>query len=383
MSVNHDILKDKIIAAVDNAHGFLPFEQFMQMALFEPTLGYYESRHVFGESGDFITGIDLGPWLGLGFADLMHWGWQQLGKPDAWVLLEQGGGSGHLLTQVLHHLKALNIVMPQVIAVERSAWMRERQAEHYQQQGVDVTLYASLNDVDVDVPVLMMCNELADAFPVRPFVYRDGQCFERGVGYEHGQFIWQEAKVAMADDALPVDADIQAKWYDGYISEYNPALTDWQKDVSRVIQQGFLCCVDYGYSQQEYYRSNRIEGTLMGHCAHQVVEDVLTMDVGSCDITAHIDFTHLARLGLKNDLNPVSFITQGAWLAQSPSVQALIQSLAQEATVEAMQSMAQAKRMLLPMGMGESFKLLIQGKNITNCPDYLRPLDRKDDLHLQ
>ncbi|MDQ6974927.1 MAG: SAM-dependent methyltransferase, partial [Mariprofundaceae bacterium] len=288
------------------------------------------------------------------------------------------------LTQVLHHLAGMNIVMPQVISVERSAWMRERQAEHYHQQGGDVSLYASLKEVDVDdVPVLMMCNELADAFPVRPFVYHDGQCFERGVTYEHGEFIWKEAKHAIPEHLLPIDKEIQTTWYDGYISEFNPALVDWQHDIARIIQHGFVCCVDYGYSQQEYYRNNRVEGTLMGHAAHQVVEDVLTIPVGTCDITAHIDFTHLARLGKKHGLNPLSFITQGAWLAQSPSVQTLITNLAQAGTVEAMQAMAQAKRMLLPMGMGESFKLLIQGKKISSCPDYLQPLDRKDDLHLQ
>ncbi len=235
MSVNHDMLKNKIIEAVKSSQGLLSFEQFMHMALFEPELGYYESRYVFGEAGDFITGIDLGPWLGLGFADLIHWGWQQLAKPDAWVLLEQGGGSGHLLTQVLQHLQQKEIVMPQVIAVERSAWMRERQTEHYQQKGVDVTLYASLSDVDVELPVLMMCNELPDAFPVRPFVFRGGQCFERGVAYEKDAFVWQEAQHAMLDD-LPIDAPIQALWHNGYISEFNPALKTWQQDISRIMQ---------------------------------------------------------------------------------------------------------------------------------------------------
>jgi len=46
MSVNHDMLKNKIIEAVKSSQVFLPFEKFMQMALFEPELGYYESRHV-------------------------------------------------------------------------------------------------------------------------------------------------------------------------------------------------------------------------------------------------------------------------------------------------------------------------------------------------
>ncbi|MDQ6952825.1 MAG: SAM-dependent methyltransferase [Mariprofundaceae bacterium] len=380
MSVNHDMLKNRIIEAVQRSNGFLPFENFMQMALFEPELGYYESRHVFGEGGDFITGIDLGAWLGLGFADLMTWGWQQLGQPHHWVLLEQGGGTGHLLTQVLKQLQKQGISMPQVIAVERSAWMRERQVEHYHSEGFDVAVYASLGDVNVNVPVLMMCNELPDAFPVRPFVFRDGQCFERAVGYQNEAFVWLEGRQAMAQP-LHIDAHIRSTWCNGYASEFNPSLADWQKDVASVMTQGFLFCVDYGYSQQEYYRSNRVEGTLMGHAAHQVVEDVLKVDVGSADITAHIDFTHLARLGKKIGLTPISFITQGAWLAQSPSVQSLVTRLAQEGTVESMQAMAQAKRMLLPMGMGESFKLLVQTKNTSDCPDYLRALDRKGDLH--
>jgi len=382
MSVNHDTLKNKIIAAIQSSNGFLPFETFMQMSLFEPEQGYYESRHVFGEAGDFITGIDLGPWLGLGFADLMQWGWQQLGQPKDWMLLEQGGGSGHLLTQVLKQLQQQGVAMPQTVSVERSAWMRERQAEHYQAEGFDVTLYATLDDVQTDIPVLMMCNELPDAFPVRPFVFRDGQCFERGVDYQNGSFVWVEGKQPMSEP-LMIDASIQATWNDGYISEFNPALKGWQDELSRLIGNGFVFCVDYGYSQQEYYRSNRVKGTLMGHASHQVVEDIFTADVGSCDITAHIDFTHLARLGEQAGLSPLAFMSQGAWLAQSPSVQALVTELAQEGSVASMQALAQAKRMLLPMGMGESFKLLIQTKHASDCPDYLQALNRKGDLHLQ
>ncbi|MDQ6954599.1 MAG: SAM-dependent methyltransferase, partial [Mariprofundaceae bacterium] len=170
-------------------------------------------------------------------------------------------------------------------------------------------------------------------------------------------------------------------WPNNYISEYNPALAAWQKNIAQLLADGFVFCVDYGYSQREYYRPNRIEGSLMGHKAHQVVDDVLA-EPGLCDITAHVDFTQLAKSGLACDLMPCSFITQGAWLAQSPTVQQAITALAQESTLESMQALAHAKRMLLPFGMGESFKLLIQGKNRQRCPDYLKSLDRIRDLRL-
>ncbi|MDQ6956724.1 MAG: SAM-dependent methyltransferase, partial [Mariprofundaceae bacterium] len=131
----------------------------------------------------------------------------------------------------------------------------------------------------------------------------------------------------------------------------------------------------------EYYRPNRMEGTLMGHKNHQVIEDVLA-DPGQCDLTAHVDFTDLAKAGVKQGLLPCSFITQGGWLAQSPMLQQAIGDLAQGASLKSMQVLAHAKRMLLPFGMGETFKLLVQGKGKQTCPDYLRNLDRMRDLRL-
>ena len=118
----------------------------------------------------------------------------------------------------------------------------------------------------------------------------------------------------------------------------------------------------------------------MGHRSHQVVEDVLE-NPGSCDITAHIDFTSLSRIGNSLGLTPLCFISQGGWLAQSPSVQAHVQALAAEGSVESIQQLAHAKRLLLPFGMGETFKLFMQGVNIENAvPAYLERFNRLTDL---
>jgi len=352
----------------------------MRTALYEENLGYYESKHVFGEAGDFVTGADLGPWLAMGFADLMCWGWQQLGQPEHWVLLEQGGGTGRLLTQVLRFLQHQDIAFPEVVAVERSAQMRDRQASHYREKGFSVQQYTGLADVKTNLPVLMMCNELPDAFPVRSFVWHE-QCFyERGVQLSDQGLVWARSHKPMLNPPS-IDAMLMETWPNDYISEYNPALPAWQKDVADTVGNGFVFSVDYGYSQQEYYRPNRIEGTLMGHKSHQVVEDVLA-EPGLCDLTAHVDFTDLARSGMQHGLLPCSFITQGGWLAQSPMVQQAIRELAQEGSLESMQALAHAKRMLLPFGMGETFKLLVQGKEQKICPDYLQGLDRIRDLTL-
>jgi len=378
MSVNCTALQSIITEKIRASDDFLSFEDFMHTALYEENLGYYESEHVFGEAGDFVTGTDLGPWLAMGFADLMVWGWQQLGRPDHWVLLEQGGGTGRLLTQVLRFLQHQEITFPTVVAVERSAWMRDRQQKHYVEKGFGVQQYAELSDVKTDLPVLMMCNELPDAFPVRSFIWSDKCFYERGVQLTGDDLVWGRSQTLMSN-APNIDPMLIEAWPNDYTSEYNPALSVWQQDVSTVVNNGFVFCVDYGYSQQEYYRPNRMEGTLMGHKAHQVVEDVLAKP-GLCDLTAHVDFTDLAKSGIKHGLLPSSFITQGGWLAQSPMVQQAIGELAQEGSVESMQALTHAKRMMLPFGMGETFKLLVQCKGKQVCPDYLKGLDRLRDL---
>ena len=41
--------------------GPMPFSRYMEMALYEPGLGYYSAGlHKFGETGDFVTAPELG-----------------------------------------------------------------------------------------------------------------------------------------------------------------------------------------------------------------------------------------------------------------------------------------------------------------------------------
>lgn len=380
MSVNHRtktvqaLLQDRIAAA----GGVISFEEFMQTALYAPQYGYYESDDIFGAAGDFVTGPDLGPWLALGFADLVFWGWERLGRPAAWTLLEQGGGSGRLLVAVLEALEAKGALPPRIISVEKSAQLRLAQQQCYQVHNRRVEQFDTLEAVAPLEQALFFCNELPDAFPVRVLTRRGGELGERGVGVDGDHFVWRD--MPWRGEGFDVDAALVEAWPEGYVSEWNPHLAGWQHSLSRVVQRGYLFCVDYGYTQQEYYRSQRATGTLMGHRAHQVVEDLLA-EPGSCDLTAHIDFTALVRAGAASQLEASCFMSQGAWLAQSPAVQEAVQRIALRGGAESVSMLAHAKRMMMPFGMGESFKLLIQSKGVASeKPLYLSAFDHLPDL---
>jgi len=377
-------LTEQLIRKISDGGGWLPFDEFMHEALYAPELGYYESGQVFGAQGDFVTGSEVGPWLALGLADLLEWGWRQLGNPDVWTLIEQGGGEGRLLCDVLALLKARKMRMPEhIYAVERSAHLSQRQQQAYAELGVDVQMLSALDEVQAQENVLFFCNELPDAFPERCFSWRDGTMVERGVALApDAQFVWQDAPEDRKADLPDIDRTFMAAWPDGYISEWNPNLAGWQADVSRIMQHGFVFSVDYGYAQSEYYRPQRIEGTLLAHLKHEVVHDVLS-DPGSRDITAHVDFTALGRAGCKAGLDMSCWITQGAWLAQSPAVQQFIQQAVMQPSAESTAVMAQAKRMLLPQGMGDLFKLSVQSRGVAvTAPDYLVSFNRVDALGL-
>lgn len=371
---------------IEASGGWISFERFMRSALYEPDLGYYEQAQVFGEGGDFVTAADLGPWLAKGFADLIAWGWQAMGRPSAWTLLEQGGGSGALLCAVMAELQAQGLPQPaRIVAVEASAHMRARQAEAYEGAGIAVEQASALTDLAPLEAGIMFCNELPDAFPVRCLVYKHDALFERGVAWQgspESALVWADAEAPMAGPPW-IDAALVEAWPEGYVTEYNPGLQTWQRDVAATIRHGLVFSVDYGYTQREYYRPNRIDGTLLAHHRHQADADVLA-DPGSRDITAHVDFTALAHWGRSQGLQSTAFMSQGAWLAQSPAVQAHIAATAGATDARSLAQMAQVKRLLMPGGMGELFKLLIQrteglGGGET-LPPYLNRFDRLRDL---
>ncbi len=373
-----DILTNHIRERIDHAGGWIPFEMFMRDALYAPGTGYYESSEVFGKSGDFITGSDMGVWLGLGLADLIHLGWQQMDKPADWSLIEQGGGSGQLICETLQSLERMRCPLPtKIIAVEASEHMRQRQRILYQHKGVDVLQVPSLSELEPCENALYFCNELPDAFPVRCFSWQQQRMVERGVSWDGAGFVWHNRPL---DDPPEVEFALMQAWPDGYYSEWNPYLFSWQSDVARCMHRGYAFCVDYGYAASEYYRPGRREGTLLAHLKHQALDDVLS-NPGSRDITAHVDFTALDRAGMQAGLEMSCWMTQGAWLAQSPSVQAHLQQLVASADAQSIQAIAAVKRMLIPQGMGEMFKLCIQARNISvDTPPFLSRFNRMHTL---
>ena len=230
----------------------------------------------------------------------------------------------------------------EVVSVEHCLQLRERQMHLYDERGHTVRMVSSLEQLEPAEDCIYYSNELPDAFPVPCFHWKEGAFYERGVGIEGEGFCWLDRDAPMSSPPA-IAPELIAAWPDDYISEYNPAVADWQAEIARIMPRGLAITVDYGYSQQEYYRQQRTTGTLMAHVAQQASEDVLS-DPGNRDITAHVDFTTLVRAGRDVGFEPLLWMSQVGWLAQSPSGTELVQSLATQNVSVRVQRSARASR---------------------------------------
>jgi SAM-dependent MidA family methyltransferase len=114
-----------IARAIDSAGGFLPFDRYLQMALYAPGLGYYVAgARKFGTGGDFVTAPELTPLFGAALATQIA---AILAATPGREIVELGAGTGALAADLLVALAARGTSVARYRIVEVSAELEARQ----------------------------------------------------------------------------------------------------------------------------------------------------------------------------------------------------------------------------------------------------------------
>ena len=189
---------------------------------------------------------------------------------------------------------------------------------------------------------VILANEVVDALPVDRFVVRGGEI--RGVGAG-----WRDA--GFADVEYPVEgpgwtALGELRLHDGYASEVGFQGQAWMSSLADCLASGAIVVIDYGYPAFEFYHPHRDRGTLMCHYRHRSHTDPY-INVGLQDITAHVDFTALARCAGDSGLSLLGFTTQASFLL-SLGILEQTEPVMLETTAESLQLAQQVKRLTLP-----------------------------------
>ncbi len=307
---------EEMIRAEIRTRGPMRFDRFMELALYCPGLGYYartEGPGPIGRSGDFYTSVSAGPLFGRMLARQFFQMWQRLGEPEEFWMVEQGAHDGQLACDILEWCRA---EAPRFFAGVRYAIVQAAGPARARQECAPeadllsrITWFEDLKALEAAKPVgVFFSNELVDAFPVRSVTYHAGAWLEQHVGIKEGELEWID--LAMADEELArAIAGQELPEIEGYTTEFNLRARTWIGDVAEAMERGYVVTIDYGYPASLYYARHRTSGTLTSFVKHHAVSDVLA-EPGLRDITAHVDFTALARCGEEAGLRTLGFVDQ-------------------------------------------------------------------------
>jgi SAM-dependent MidA family methyltransferase len=321
------------------AGGWISFARYMELALHAPGGYYAGGARKFGAQGDFVTAPELGALFGRTLA-------RQLRELPHERILEIGAGSGALAATLLGELSAEYLIL------ETSAELRDRQRKRLGSQAT------WLERLPEDFSGIVIANEVVDAMPVHALAWREAGVMERGVALESGSLVWRERPAA--GEVLEAAKFIEVT--PPYESEIGLAGQAWVRELGARLQEGALFIIDYGFPAHEYFHADRGTGTLMCHHRHRAHGDVFARP-GLEDLTAHVDFSALARAGQEAGLDILGYATQAQFLVNCGITDVLGEANVENALRYAPLA-AEANRLLSPAEMGELFKVLAVGRGV-------------------
>src|SRR5262245_28958644 len=91
-----------VIARRIHREGPIPFDEFMELAMYDDEGGFCTKGGGAGRRGhDFITSPEIGPLFGACVARALDGWWEELDAPDPFLFVEAGAGPGRLAREVL------------------------------------------------------------------------------------------------------------------------------------------------------------------------------------------------------------------------------------------------------------------------------------------
>jgi SAM-dependent MidA family methyltransferase len=371
-------LRALIADDIRHSSGWIPFSRYMELALYAPGLGYYSGGSAkFGKDGDFTTAPEITPLFGQTVAHAAA----GLLPQCAPRLMEFGAGNGKLAFDILTELAALDMSPQVYLIVDVSGELRARQEQLL--EGFSQVRW--LDRMPAAFSGVVIGNEVLDAMPVNLVIKTEQGWRERGIGLANpagDSFVYQDrpcppALVAQIPepDTLPV----------GYLTEVHPVASGFMRSLADMLAAGHAgtglggaaLLFDYGFPAHEYYLGQRSQGTLMCHYRHHAHDDPLFLP-GLQDITAHVDFTAMARAALDGGMELLGYTSQAAFLLDAGIGELLLRTPPDDALHFLPQSNA-VQKLLSPAEMGELFKVLVIGKAVS-LPEQFSRSDRSSRL---
>jgi len=210
--------------------GPLRFDEVVELALYHPDHGFYETGGGAGRQGHFLTSPEVGSLFGAVLARALDSWWRELGEPDPFIVVEVGAGRGSLAAAILGAEPGCRPAL-RYVAVERSAALRRQHP-----RGVESTS----EFLTQPFTGVVLANELLDNLPFR-LLQRDSAGWQEiHVDDKLGEVLVPGPDVVGA--GLAPDAPIGAR-----IPVQDRAVA-WLETMLAQVAQGRVVVVDYADS---------------------------------------------------------------------------------------------------------------------------------------
>lgn len=282
--------------------GHITIADFMNLALAHPVHGYYMKQDPFGAAGDFITAPEISQIFGEALAIWCVHEWQRLIRSDQdFILFETGAGRGTLMADIL---RTAQKVAPdffqncQIYIMDISPVLTAKQKETLAPFAKNIQHISNLESLP-PLPVLWLANEFFDALPIRQFIKKQSEWFERVVRYDAQKDIFYFDDIKSIHDFSPFS------FYE--LSEESQKFLSAMADIISK-HKGAGCIIDYGYFE-DAARTDSFQAVYKNAYA-PVLENI-----GDQDLTAHVDFKTLEKIiNNTNGLDVTGLLTQSAFL---------------------------------------------------------------------
>lgn len=335
----------------------------MERALYDPARGYYATRkNPVGTDGDYVTAPQISPVFGYALALLGKEFLARCGD-EVCSIVDIGCGDGLLLAQIADGMDELGVKGVRLAGVDRSIERTETVAA----SRPEITFSTSLSSISGRAPTLVFCNELFDAFPVARVVRRGSELQELCVSDTDSSWV----EKAPAADLLDYFKARRIELQEGQFADISLEWERMYRLIASTVGRGMIVTFDYGFEQGQLFNPGiRRFGTVAAYAEHKVSRNILDRP-GEQDLTAHVNFSDLIGAGEAESFTTLAFTRQARFLLSlgvaahalfTPSHSVESKGLAD--TLRIFEQRQAAQRLILPDGIGDEMRVLVQVKNM-------------------
>ena len=282
----------------------IPLDKFINKVLYDKNNGYYMHKNPIGHKGDFITSPNISIMFSEMIAIWIISFWEKIGCPKKINIVELGAGNGEMMFQILKTVEKFNKfkLSSNFIIYEKSTYLKKLQKKKIFFK--NIKWIDSLNKIS-KIPSIFIANEFFDALPIKQFLKKNNNWYEKYIVNKDESLKFFEKKVNK--DFLEKLIKQKLSKHQKFI-EYSPLANKKLDIISKIIkkQNGGLLIIDYGYEDKKMFDTLQ---SVKNHKNNNLLENIY-----KADITHLINFDFYKKKIRNLKIDSVNLTTQREFL---------------------------------------------------------------------